>query len=204
MKNLLNNTVTRTALACALVLLAGLFYGTVRGANEITQKFVRFHIIGNSDGAADQEVKMKVRTKIFETADLSGINSKEATLSYFIRNKDKIEDAANAALKESGFSYAAKVNVEKKPFPIREYADFTLPGGIYDAVSVELGEAKGKNFFCVMYPGLCKLDSVTETTPENIEKLNSVLTEKEAAAVTGNKAAVKFKLAEVFNKIIGK
>ena len=44
---------------------------------------------------------------------------------------------------------------ENEKFPTRVYGEFTLESGYYDAVIVELGEAKGDNWWCVVYPTLC-------------------------------------------------
>ena len=77
-----------------------------------------------------------------------------------------------------------------------------LPAGIYDTVSVNLGRAKGENFFCVMYPSLCMINSIIEKTDECPELLGSVLTDKETKIVTdvSDKTVVKFKIAEMISK----
>ena len=200
-KKLLDNTAIRVIIACAVIFLAGIIYSITSNANEITQKFVRFHIIANSDDEKDQTVKMKIREEIFKELNLTELNSKQKAIDYFTANKPKIEDIADNILKADGFDYKSNVKVGKKQFPVRTYNDFTLPSGVYDAVSIELGEAKGANFFCVMYPSLCLINGISENSDENIKILNNTLTEEEAKVITGDNVVIKFKIAEIFNSI---
>ena len=197
-------------IALLAVFLVGTLLGTVSEAKDlakgISEKFVRFHIVANSNSEEDQRIKMKVREAIFREFDFSDISSKEEALSYFTIHRDEIKTVAERVLSEQGFSYRATVTVGKKAFPVREYTDFVLPAGIYDAISVTLGEGKGKNFFCVMYPSLCKIEGVTESTDSDYQELNYVLTEKEVANITGNKQQIvyKFKVVELFEKLLSK
>ncbi|MBO5408183.1 MAG: stage II sporulation protein R [Clostridia bacterium] len=179
----------------------GNILGIVTQATEIPKEFVRFHIIANSDSEADQAIKWDVREAIFNSLDLSAITSKESALEYFQSHCDEIEAIANKILRENNVSYTAQVNVEKKEFPLREYSDFVLPRGIYDSVCITLGSGEGKNFFCVMYPSLCMIEGVTQSSRSNAEIIGSVLTEEQASAITGNKKQVicKFKIAELFD-----
>lgn len=183
--------------------LCGNLLGTASDAKEISNQFVRFHIIANSNSAEDQSIKWKVREQIFSHFDLSGITSKEKALQYFQEHREEIENLANRILSDSGYSYQCCVTVEQREFPVREYSDFVLPAGVYDSVCVTLGQGKGENFFCVMYPSLCMIEGVTEKTDSNAQILNSVLTEKEAAFITGNKKQIvcKFKIVELLEKI---
>lgn len=197
-------------IALLAVFLVGTLLGTVSDAKdlakEISEKFVRFHIVANSNSEEDQRVKMKVREAIFHEFDFSDISSKEDALSYFTLHRNEIKAVADRVLSEHGFSYMTTVTVGKKAFPVREYTDFVLPSGIYDAVSVTLGEGEGENFFCVMYPSLCKIEGVTESTDSDYQTLNCVLTEKEVAEITGNKQQIiyKFKVVELFEKLLSR
>lgn len=183
---------------------AGSLIGVIADADEITQDFVRFHIVANSNTEQDQAVKWKVREAIFSEMDFSSIDSKASAIRYFTENQEKIKEIANEVLLENHFPYHSLVSVGKRQFPIREYTNFVLPSGEYDAVSVILGEGKGENFFCVMYPSLCMIEGVTEQTESEQELLNNILTEKTAAVITGNKKQLvyKFKIAEIFKKVL--
>ena len=203
LKKLFQKIPKRMALGAIVVFLIGNLFGIVTQANEIPKEFVRFHIVANSNQEEDQAVKWKVRQAVFQKLDLSGISSKESALEYFNNHIDEIKNIANDVLSENGFAYSASVSVSKKDFPIREYTDFVLPAGRYDSVCITLGKGEGENFFCVMYPSLCMIEGVTQSTDSNVEILNSVLSESQANAITGNKKQIvcKFKIAELLKSI---
>ena len=204
-KFLRDNRVVITAVLTVFLIgtLLGMVSEAKEEANQISEKFVRFHIVANSNSKEDQAVKMKVREAIFSELDLSHISSKEEAISYFTEHQNNIECIANRVLLENNFSYTAIVSVGKREFPVREYSDFVLPAGTYDAISITLGAGEGENFFCVMYPSLCRIEGVTESTDSNYQVLNSVLSEGEASTITGNKQQIvcKFKIVEFLEYI---
>lgn len=200
----MKNNILKTVPVLIFVFLIGVSIGFAKETKGVSEKIVRFHIVADSDNDIDQKVKWEVRKRIFENVDLSEINSKENALVYFNKNRENIENIANEVLKENRMPYRSKVYIEKKEFPVREYNSFVLPAGIYDTVSVTLGEGNGKNFFCVMYPSLCMVSSVTEKTEECPQLLGSVLSENETQLVTDskNKAVIKFKIAQIAEKFL--
>lgn len=187
-----------------LIFLTGNIIGLKARTDEVSDKLVRFHIVADSNSEEDQSVKWEVRRKIFEDIDMKNINSKEQALEYFVSEKENIEHIAEKVLKENGKKYGCKVYIGKKYFPVREYKSFVLPAGVYDTISVALGSGRGENFFCVMYPSLCAVSSISERTDENPKLLNGVLTEEEVKSVTdtGRKTVIKFKIAEMVGKIM--
>jgi len=186
------------------VFLVGSAIGIKAQTEGLSDKIVRFHIVADSNEEEAQEVKWEIRKAIFDNINLENISSKEDALLYFNSQKENIEKIADEILKNNKLSYSANVYIGKKQFPVREYNSFVLPAGIYDTVSVNLGSGKGKNFFCVMYPSLCMINSITEKTAECPEMLGSVLTDKETQLVTdtSEKTVVKFKIAEMLDKFM--
>ncbi len=186
------------------VFAVGSAIGIKAQTEELSDKIVRFHIVADSNEKEAQAVKWEIRKAIFENINLENIDSKEDALLYFRSQKENIEKIADEILKKNNLSYRSKVYVGKKQFPVREYNSFVLPSGIYDTVSVNLGSAKGENFFCVMYPSLCMINSVTEKTDECPELLGSVLNEEETQLITdtSEKTVIKFKIVEIMNKFM--
>lgn len=198
------NKVLKTIPVLIFVFFLGSAIGIKAQTDDLPQKIVRFHIVADSNDDKAQEVKWEIRKAIFENINLENIDSKENALLYFKSQKENIEQIADDILKKNGFSYKSNVYIGKKQFPVRVYNSFVLPAGIYDTVSVNLGRAKGENFFCVMYPSLCMINSVIEKTDECPELLGSVLTDKETEIVTdvSDKTVVKFKIAEMISKFM--
>lgn len=148
----------------------------------IAGEVFRLHVIANSDTEEDQKLKLKIKTKIVEyleeilgkDADLE--ETKEAVLTHL----GEIEREAEKLVHEQGFDYPVKAVVEKTYFPKKSYGDCTFPAGEYEALNVKIGEARGHNWWCVLYPSLCFIeDSYGVVTEEKKEDLKSVLTTEE-------------------------
>lgn len=108
---------------------------------------------GEADaGKGAEEVKMQAEEK---SADLS---EKEAAEQFLRAHLKEIEAAANRVLAEQGVSYRAEASLEQCYFPDRTYGDCTFPAGWYEALRIRLGEARGHNWWCVLYPALCFSD----------------------------------------------
>ena len=193
------NKVLKTIPVLIFVFFLGSAIGIKAQTDDLPQKIVRFHIVADSNSKEAQAVKWEIRKAIFEN-----IASKEDALSYFKNEKETIRKIADDILKKNGFSYRSNVYIGKKQFPVRVYNSFVLPAGIYDTVSINLGRAEGENFFCVMYPSLCMINSISEKTDECPELLGSVLNEKETQLITdtSEKTVIKFKIVEIVSKFM--
>jgi stage II sporulation protein R len=66
-----------------------------------------------------------------------------------------LEDVANSTLTQLGSGDKASVFLTKEAFGIRQYDTFSLPSGVYDSLRIEIGQAKGRNWWCVVFPALC-------------------------------------------------
>ena len=155
----------------------------------IAGEVFRLHVIANSDTEKDQELKLKVKTRIVEylkeiLGEDAGLEeTKEAVLTHLT----EIEQEAENLIEEQGFDYPVEVVVEKTYFPEKTYGDCTFPAGEYEALKVKIGSAKGQNWWCVLYPSLCFLDDtygiVTEVKKENLKE---VLTAEEFQKILGD------------------
>ncbi|MGN0492405.1 MAG: stage II sporulation protein R [Acutalibacteraceae bacterium] len=147
--------------------------------DDLRQNVLRLHIIANSDSAEDQAVKLLVRDKILEEA--SDLFEGETELSRAEKsaeeNLERFCETAERVLSENGFSYGARAEMGDSYFETREYEDFTLPAGNYRSLIIRLGDAKGKNWWCVVFPAVCipaasgaeLSDSASDTSAEIAE-----------------------------------
>ena len=121
-------------------------------------KVVRFHVLANSDSEADQALKLAVRDRVLqEYGDLlETCTSKEETLAALKNAQQEISETAEAEVLAQGYTYPVRVSLVREEFPFKKYGDLIFPAGVYDALRIEIGEAKGKNWWCVLYPGLCR------------------------------------------------
>jgi len=122
-----------------------------------TKEYLRIHIRANSNSYIDQSVKYEIKDKVVEylISYVAECDTKEKAIEMLEKNIEGINNTANKVLIEEGFAYRANAVVRKEEFPLRVYEDYTLESGVYDALIVELGEAIGDNWWCVVYPPLC-------------------------------------------------
>ena len=118
---------------------------------------LRLHILANSDSETDQALKLAVRDAIL--AEAGGLfaagQTKQEALDAARRSLPMLQAIAEETLRAHGCGDAVSVRLEELYFDTREYDDFTLPAGRYDAVRIEIGAHEGKNWFCVLFPPLC-------------------------------------------------
>jgi stage II sporulation protein R len=134
--------------------------GGVWGAPAIqtnTAQYLRLHIRAHTNGKDDQAVKYLVRDAIVDyltpfSAEYE--NAEQAKNGLQARLQD-LSAIANTVLKVNGFSYGARARITVEEFPTRVYGEFVLPQGTYWALVIELGSARGDNWWCVAYPPLC-------------------------------------------------
>ncbi len=87
-------------------------------------------------------------------------------------------------MQEEGCNDQITAEVVRCEFPDKTYGDITFPAGWYDALRIKIGKAQGHNWWCVLYPNLCFMDSVHAIVPkEGKEELRSVLTDEEYAMI---------------------
>ena len=195
-------------LAAAIIgIIFSLIFGAhwTKGYSEMIQngigaKVVRFHVLANSDSKADQKLKLAVRDAVLqEYGDLlSACENKEDTLQALEAVQQKICETAAEVVFESGYDYPVRVSIVQEEFPFKRYDDLIFPAGVYDALRIEIGEAEGQNWWCVLYPQMCFVDAAWGyTTEESHRRLENALTEEEflvVSALEQEKIAPRIKL----------
>lgn len=173
-------------------------------SSNLSEAVFRLHVIANSDSSEDQALKLKVRDSLLNYMNdiCSNCTTKEEAISLADENKKNFQQIAEQTISENGYNYPVKINIDNFYFPTKNYGDITLPAGFYDALRVEIGEAKGKNWWCVMFPSLCFIDVssgiVDDSAKENLEKnleeeSYSIISDKDNSEIK-----LKFKLIELF------
>ena len=129
--------------------------------NGIAAKVVRFHVLANSDTDADQSLKLAVRDRVLREYGelLENCTDREQALTQLENAQQKITETAQAEVLEQGFSYPVRVSLVREEFPFKRYDDLIFPAGMYDALRIEIGEAEGENWWCVLYPQMCYMDA---------------------------------------------
>lgn len=171
---------------------------------DISGKLIRFHVLANSDSDIDQDLKLRVKDEVLKY--ISPILEKSQSLEEsreILKNEDEnIIKIAEDYIKSQGFDYTVETTLTKENFPVKEYGNIVLPQGEYEAYRILIGEGKGENWWCVMFPPLCFID-VTKgqvSYEETENKMKEVLTEEEFSQVNKKENDVKFglKLFDLF------
>ena len=176
-------------------------------STDISNSVFRLHVIANSDSQEDQELKYKVRDSILEYMnDLSNnCTSKDEIISLAYQYQSKFCEIAKQVIIENGYNYDVNIKIGNFEFPTKDYGDISLPAGYYDALRIEIGEAKGQNWWCVMFPPLCFVDVTSGVVPdESKEVIKENLNEEEYNLISDKESTdIKFKfgLIEFFKNI---
>ncbi len=142
-----------TFICCFIILLTACFIGCEINKTE----YLRIHIRANSNDSIDQSVKYEIRDIVvsYLTPIVSKCLSKAEAVEKVEKEKNAVKALIDRHLAKKGFNYHCKVSIKNEEFPSRVYEGVTLKSGYYDALIIELGDASGDNWWCVVYPPLC-------------------------------------------------
>ena len=204
MKNILNFIKhSKIKNACILALLLFLYtficaqHYVSAVSNNLSEAVFRLHVLANSDSTEDQNLKLKVRDNLLNYMNTicANCSTKAEAISIAQSYKYEFQQIAEQTIHDNGYSYPVKINIDNFYFPTKNYGDVSLPAGFYDALRVEIGEAKGKNWWCVMFPSLCFIDVssgiVDDEAKENLE--NNLDNESYNLISDQNNSEIKFK-----------
>lgn len=172
-------------------------------SNDLSDSVFRLHVIANSDSDEDQNLKYIVRDELISYMNKLCINisSKEEAISIANNHINNFYNIARETIIKNGYNYNVKISIGNFPFPTKNYGDISLPAGYYDALKVEIGEAKGQNWWCVMFPSLCFVDVSNGIVPDaSKEDLQSTLLDEEYNLISSETTEykIKFKIVEFF------
>jgi stage II sporulation protein R len=196
-----------------ILLVTTLFYFCYITTEEYLQQsekdeIVRFHVIANSDSQEDQELKLKVRDSVIElmNVELKPSESIAETKEIIKKNLSKIEDRAALTLKEEGHTYPVKADLGMTWIPEKQYGKLVFPAGEYQALNIVIGEGKGQNWWCVLFPPLCFIEnsdkeentyaSLAMLTQEQYNQLMTIVTQEKPVI------KIKFKAVEVISELL--
>ena len=186
------------ALIIALVFTVLCSVGVARDQRRLSDKLIRLHVVANSDSEADQALKLAVRDRVtaFFAPLLTGITERSDAEMVIRENLDTVTEVARGEIFAQGYGYAVTAKITVEEFPTREYDTFSLPAGKYEALRIEIGDAAGRNWWCVVFPPLCAAPAM-DALPV------SALTPDEVALITEDSAeyVVRFKAIEFLSKL---
>lgn len=184
------------SMLCALCvsLLAGTWAQTKQ--EDISSSLIRLHVIAVSDEKEEQELKLRVRDEVLRaiSPELENAESISDAEKIVRENLGKIQRAAQS--KAEGRKVT--VTLSEEYYPTRRYERFSLPAGKYTSLRVILGEGKGHNWWCVVFPPLC-------VSAAEQEKALDAMSEDERAILTEEDGyVIKFRVLELWGELMEK
>ena len=180
----------------ALILwLAGLAADDEALASRLGRQVLRFHVIADSNDPNAQSLKLSVRSflldRIYE--DVGESASKEEILDYLAGSEESLIKETNEFIRLHGGTYEASLEIRESYFPTKVYGDMVFPAGNYESVKVILGQGKGRNWWCVLYPSLCFVSDTQAVVPEaSKQQLKNVLTEDDFQSLLSAHPKIRF------------
>ena len=188
----------------ALVLTASLCGAVlpVNGEVGLYDKVIRLHVIANSDSDEDQELKLAVRDSLLDGISdiLSGASDVGEAKKLVEENAAELTALCEKTVAEEGFDYPVGISLGYERYPEREYEGTALPAGDYYSVRVTIGEAAGRNWWCVLFPPLC----VGAASERESVMASAGLTRGQIDVMTDNgdgKYVLKFRVVEFLRRV---
>ncbi len=191
----------RIEISIAFALIISVIFGVMSFADtaeQIRSEVLRLHVIAASDSEEDQKLKLEVRDAVLEEgAELfNGSVNIDNAVERITPQINTLTETAKRVVSEYGFDYDVEITIDKEHFNTRTYESVTLPAGKYLSLIVRIGEGKGKNWWCVMFPPMCL------SAADDDAVLKSVLNKNEIKLVTSSpKFEPRFKVIEIFENI---
>lgn len=193
------------AICFGLVILSGiLMIIPSKQEGDIYDNVIRFHVIANSDSTEDQVLKLELRDAVIENYSdiLKLCKDKKAAEVTLDSITDSINEFAHGFIKEKGFDYTCDTTLDKEYYNRIDYQNFSMPEGNYTSLRIKIGDGKGQNWWCVLFPPLCTQAALGKTSEEDYEDvfIEAGFTGEQYRILTENdkpKYRLKFRLIEL-------
>ncbi len=187
----------------SLFLFVGLF--PVHGEEEVYDSVVRLHILANSDSEEDQALKLEVRDAILDVTAplLENCATRDEAETILREHIAELTETAKAVLVASGHEDAVSIDFDEEEYPERTYDSFCFPAGTYLSMRVLIGDAEGHNWWCCLFPPICRAAATVSKKEAEDTFISVGLTPSQYKIITENEKPVykvRFKILEIFRK----
>ena len=180
--------------AALLALCLTLLWGTWASARQrsIAAGLIRLHVIAVSDEESEQVLKLRVRDAVLDylRPRLSGARDADQARAIL---KGELEGVARAA-EAAAEGRPVRVALGPEDYPARRYGGFALPAGRYESLRVTLGEGRGRNWWCVVFPTFC-LEAA------GAGELRETMSREDCRIVTGGDRELRFWLVDRWGEL---
>ena len=187
----------------SLFLFVGLF--PVHGEEGVYDSVVRLHILANSDSEEDQALKLEVRDAILDVTAplLEDCTTRDESETVLREHLDELTETAKNVLEQAGHNDAVAIDFDEEEYPERTYDSFCFPAGTYLSMRVLIGDAEGHNWWCCLFPPICRAAATVSKKEAEDTFISVGLTPSQYKIITENEKPVykvRFKILEIFRK----
>ena len=178
-------------IALCAVLLSGLWAEKTQAS--VAEGLVRLHVLAVSDAPEEQALKLRVRDAVLQclAPRLEGVRDAKAAETVLTDSLDLVRAAAEQAAE----GRAVRVALSEERYPTRDYGGFSLPAGRYRSLRVVLGEGKGHNWWCVVFPPVCLFAAEKEA-------MQPVMNPEDYALITrADGWEIRFRVVELWGEL---
>ncbi len=205
-----NRVFTKVMLSLSVGILLACSVSSVipaSGEEKLYSDVIRLHVIAESDSPEDQAVKLSVRDSVLElvSEEMDSALTYEDAYALLSSMTEDIKATAEECAASEGHSVSAEVVFDREEYPVRYYENYTLPAGEYMSMRIILGDGMGKNWWCVLFPPLCRDVSVDKSSDED-RFYAAGFTPEEYRIIrneSGTKYKVRFKILEILSETFG-
>ena len=192
-----------------LVLIASSIsaYLPASGEEALYRDVIRLHVLAESDSEKDQATKLSVRDAVLDTVSSLTESATDFDDAYAMlcAAVPDIQAAAEARARECGTSAPVTVEFDRESYPVRYYEDYALPAGEYISMRVVFGDGAGHNWWCVLFPPMCRTSAV-DTSADEEKFFAAGFTPEEYRIIkkeSPTKYRVRFKVLELLSETFG-
>lgn len=175
------------------------------GEEKLYTDVIRLHVIAESDSAEDQAVKLSVRDAVLDlvSAEMEDSDCYGDAYTALADMIPEIKNTAETTAAGEGHPVSAEVVFDREEYPVRYYEDYALPAGEYMSMRIILGEGEGRNWWCVLFPPLCR-DAAVDCHEEKFYAAGFTPEEyKIIKQESGTKYKVRFRILEILSETFG-
>lgn len=159
----------KTVLLFVSIIVVYIFIGNVVAENNlIPEDAIRIRVVPNSNSTYDQDIKIKVKEELQQSMyellkDTKGVDEARRVINA---NLDEIDSNINKLFTNEKYNQEFTINFGLNYFPEKEYKGIRYEEGYYESLLVTIGEGKGDNWWCVLFPPLCLIEAEESTEVE--------------------------------------
>lgn len=146
-----------------ILVVLGIYYISNRNKEviNIPEDAIRLRVVANSNKDIDQIIKLKVRLNLQQTTTglLKNVKTSKEAYKILNNNLSLIENNIDTLLTEENYKEDFQINLGKNYFPKKKYNNKIYESGYYDSLYITLGRGEGDNWWCVLFPPMCLLET---------------------------------------------